>query len=146
MPGHCPACCGVFSSIEPDGLTLRDCPGCQECERLRAKLDQWKDRANNAYRASIGEVWHWQGDEGDHPESLTCPVLMSAEQVREFIAMRTRLDIADRVIATRSKIADAQEGLRDTCSTIGVRVALKAVEDANIEYAHAVAEWEEANG
>jgi hypothetical protein len=31
-------------------------------------------------------VWVWGGDGQDHPESLTCPVLMSAEQLRELLA------------------------------------------------------------
>ncbi|HEL3014844.1 TPA: hypothetical protein UN285_000633 [Stenotrophomonas maltophilia] len=35
-----------------------------------------------------GEVWHWQGDEHDFPESLVCPVIMSAETLRALLAAR----------------------------------------------------------
>lgn len=37
-------------------------------------------------RERIGEVWCWQGDGNDHPESLACPVLMSAGQLRKLLA------------------------------------------------------------
>lgn len=47
-----------------------------------------KSKLNNEYRASIGEVWHWQGDGEDHLESLTCPVLISADDMRELIGKR----------------------------------------------------------
>lgn len=36
------------------------------------------------YRAD--SVWYWQGDEDDQPESLSCPVIMSAETLRELLA------------------------------------------------------------
>ena len=32
-----------------------------------------------------GEYWAWQGDEEDHPESLTCPVLVPADTVRGWV-------------------------------------------------------------
>ena len=32
------------------------------------------------------EVWHWQGDDYDFPESLTCPVIMDCNTLREFLA------------------------------------------------------------
>ncbi len=36
------------------------------------------------YRAD--SVWYWQGDEDDQPEILSCPVMMSAETLRELLA------------------------------------------------------------
>ena len=44
-----------------------------------------KNEANAAYRASIGEVWYWQGN-GDDLESLTCPVLIEADDLRALLA------------------------------------------------------------
>jgi hypothetical protein len=35
-----------------------------------------------------GDFWAWQGDGEDHPESLVCPVLVPAAQVREWLAMK----------------------------------------------------------
>jgi regulator of replication initiation timing len=36
-------------------------------------------------RERNGEVWYWQGDEEDHLESLTCPVLIEANDLRELL-------------------------------------------------------------
>ena len=36
------------------------------------------------HRERNGEVWYWQGDGEDHLESLTCPVLIEAEDLRRF--------------------------------------------------------------
>lgn len=43
-------------------------------------------RADLAVVATETEgVWRWQGDGGDFPESLSCPVVMSAETLRELL-------------------------------------------------------------
>ena len=36
-------------------------------------------------RERDGEVWYWQGDGADHLESLTCPVLIEAEDLRKLL-------------------------------------------------------------
>ncbi len=36
--------------------------------------------------ASLDAVWLWQGDDTDKPESLVCPVVMSAETLRGMVA------------------------------------------------------------
>lgn len=36
-------------------------------------------------RVPDGEVWYWQGDGEDFPESLTCPVIMSAATCRDMV-------------------------------------------------------------
>lgn len=35
---------------------------------------------------AAGNYWHWQGDGEDHLESLSCPVLISADQLRAVLA------------------------------------------------------------
>lgn len=45
------------------------------------------------------EVWIWQGDEYDHPESLTCPVIVPADQVRSWIAEKARADELEKKLA-----------------------------------------------
>ena len=116
---------------------LWDCPVC--VETMRVERDQWKDRANNSYRAGIGEVWHWQGDEYDHPQLLTCPVLMSADQVREFIAMRARLTLAERVVK-------AEQATRVVCDGVSFTEDLLRIRKAREELHAALAAWEVANG
>jgi hypothetical protein len=45
-----------------------------------------KSRAELAMvSTSFENVWRWQGDKGDHPESLSCPVVMSADTVRALV-------------------------------------------------------------
>ena len=36
-------------------------------------------------------VWHWGGDEHDHLESLTCPVLIAAADLRAIIDERDEM-------------------------------------------------------
>ncbi len=52
-------------------------------EKTRAELIAHREKA-------IGNYWCWQGDAEDHPESLTCPVLVPADQVREWVASRSK--------------------------------------------------------
>lgn len=43
-------------------------------------------RENLLYAANArGEFWAWQGDECDHLESLTCPVLIPAAELRALL-------------------------------------------------------------
>lgn len=48
------------------------------------------------------EVWHWQGDEYDHPESLSCPVIMDCQVLRDWLEERAadkkRLEAAENVL------------------------------------------------
>jgi hypothetical protein len=54
---------------------------------LAAAEDELKARRDR----EKGEVWYWQGDDTDEPESLTCPVLMRPEHARGFAAEVRRL-------------------------------------------------------
>ena len=57
-----------------------------EAERALADASQFRSELA-ALRAAVGDdVWHYQGDGDDHPESLTCHVVMSAAQFRELLA------------------------------------------------------------
>lgn len=47
-----------------------------------------RERAEMPLQLRNGEVWHWQGDGHDFPESLVCPVVMSAETLRALLAAR----------------------------------------------------------
>lgn len=49
----------------------------KEIAELRIKLQQHIDKATGTY-------WAWQGDDTDHLESLTCPVLIPANDLREL--------------------------------------------------------------
>ncbi|EML7990021.1 hypothetical protein D7Y24_13380 [Stenotrophomonas maltophilia] len=51
-------------------------------------LADLRERAALPLQLRNGEVWHWQGDGHDFPESLICPVVMSAETLRALLAAR----------------------------------------------------------
>jgi hypothetical protein len=54
------------------------------------ELARLRERDNVETMALIrGDVWYWQGDGHDMPESLTCPVIMSAETLRQLLALST---------------------------------------------------------
>ena len=75
-----------------------------ERDRLRAKVDVAfgevkagleRERVLRGQLALVATdtdgVWRWQGDGGNEPESLTCPVVMSADTLRSFVAARASL-------------------------------------------------------
>ena len=90
--------CGIATFVK---YSSGNCHVC-EIERLRSELKTALadvERMKPAYDAARGDIgwWCWQGDEFDHPESLTCPVLMSAEQARELVGevRRLRAELAE---------------------------------------------------
>ena len=38
------------------------------------------------HRIKLDETWYWMGDGEDHLESLTCPVIINAEDLRNLLA------------------------------------------------------------
>lgn len=75
---------------------------------LRAKLQvAW---------SGVDDVWRWIGDGLDHPESLSCPVVMSAERLREFVAARAQVatlrDSLNAAISDVLKVGAERDGLR----------------------------------
>lgn len=80
--GPCPKCGRAYDLCAHPEI---DCPWC-EIDRLRADLKTALDAASSG----VG-WWVWQGDGEDHVESLTCPILIRAEQMREVQAEIDRL-------------------------------------------------------
>lgn len=56
-----------------------------ECERLNNKVEELKEELNALKAAVNKDVWYWQGDGEDYPESLTCHVVMTASTLRELL-------------------------------------------------------------
>jgi hypothetical protein len=46
---------------------------------------QEAERALSMVRQPAADVWFWEGGGADHPESLSCPVVMSADKLRELL-------------------------------------------------------------
>ena len=47
---------------------------------------------------ATGNYWCWQGDEEDHPESLTCPVLIPIDTLRPMLSAQDRVQELERVL------------------------------------------------
>jgi len=67
-------------------------------DELEAALAEVKKKAAELanenlalHRERQGEVWYYQGDGEDKLESLTCPVLIEAEDLRAIVQERDRL-------------------------------------------------------
>ncbi|SEH89066.1 hypothetical protein [Paraburkholderia hospita] len=58
----------VLRAIEPENAELR-------AELARRQAEE------------KGEVWYWQHDGNDHPESLACQVMIKADHLRELIGV-----------------------------------------------------------
>lgn len=59
-----------------------------EAESLKERLCQTTDELIAINKAAKHDVWYYQGDGTDHPESLTCNVVMSADQFRELVSKK----------------------------------------------------------
>ena len=76
---------GVLTEHQIEGLRLELRTLAEQNQVLRGEVRMHRQKHD-------GEYWAWQGDEDDHPESLTCPVLVPADTVRGWIAVQQRAE------------------------------------------------------
>lgn len=57
---------------------------CEHLEQKIAKRDSQLRRLN--YGKVDGNVWYWMTDEENHLESLSCPVVIDAVDLRDLLA------------------------------------------------------------
>lgn len=62
--------------VTPDHMTLID----------KGRLSMLEDSHRTLLDYRADNLWYWQGDEDDQPELLTCPVMMSADTLRDLLA------------------------------------------------------------
>lgn len=60
-----------------------------EAEAYRERYEQAMRELSAIRAATAKDVWYWQGDGFDFPESLTCHVVMSADSLRDLLKNRT---------------------------------------------------------
>ena len=72
----------------------------KEMEWTRAKLD-----------CQRGDLWFWQGDGSDYADSLSCHVVMSADNLRGLLVKAARGDRLDTLINS-PEVDDFLEGVR----------------------------------
>ena len=52
---------------------------------IKREAEKLSDENAALQRERQGEVWYWQGDGEDHLESLACPVLIEADDLRALL-------------------------------------------------------------
>lgn len=91
-----------------------------------ADRDYWKEKAKALEAATKGNVWHHQGDGEDHPESLTCHVVMDAEDYRKLMSLQAR----EAAVAELVEAAEcAQQYLADMAMNGGPKPGIEGVND-----------------
>ena len=60
---------------------------------------------------SADRVWRWQGDGHDDPGTLVCPVVMSADRLRVFVAAERKATVLRAAVA--AVVAEAERRRRD---------------------------------
>lgn len=58
----------------------------EHAKRQDAEVAHLTSRLHQVTLYQDGLAWHWQGDGEDYPESLTCPVVIPANALRELMA------------------------------------------------------------
>ena len=69
---------------------LRDGAACgetvaEQLEEAAAEIDRMQAEHRLIARTERGEVWFWQGDGYDFPESIGCPVVMDENDLRALL-------------------------------------------------------------
>lgn len=68
----------------------------RDLKNAENRVDAWKEQVNEMRetqfrRFNNEECWIYHGDGEDYPESLICPVVISAEQLRAFLVAEKRI-------------------------------------------------------
>lgn len=78
-------------------------------EHYKQQIADLQVRLGEHVQKMAGNYWHWQGDGEDYVESLTCPILISADKMRgilaEVEAMRAVVEAAEAYKATSIRYA-----------------------------------------
>jgi hypothetical protein len=122
MVSHCPHCSDLNKEgIHPDLL----CPGCQECERVRAEVESLRTEMG-AIAVAVGRS-QMDGNDTDWFEL--------GQDVKEKCA---RLDLAERVVRAEQATRKENRG--------SFTEDLLRIRRARLELHEALAAWEEAHG
>ncbi len=77
-----------------------------------AIIERQGDKLDVLLRERDGEAWYWQGDGEDHLESLICPILIEAQDLRDLVAEKVK-DERERIITILDR--KAQDELPREC-------------------------------
>jgi len=131
------------------------------------ELENERGRRRMAEQRVSGEVWYWQGDGEDHLESLTCPVIISAEAMRagdqelaeargvrrQEINWKKRAEVAEAELATTEaelssrdrELEQTKEGFRQGLTAWSRQIDLLKEKvtalEQRIRESHTIEEW-----
>ena len=71
------------------------CERVADVARLEARIDWLLKWGRLDVARDREEMWYWQGDGEDHLESLTCPVLIEAADLRAILAQVVSQAVSD---------------------------------------------------
>ncbi len=75
----------------------------------RTEALSWKEKFLRLRDKEGDDIWLWQDDGGNNPESLACPVLMRADQLREILAQQPPAATAEARELLREAVEDMLE-------------------------------------
>jgi hypothetical protein len=81
----------------------------EHCKRLDEEIARYRREAHDLRLYQDNAVWFWQGDNQDHLESLSCPVVIPASELRELL--ETRPGMATMSSVMRACEAAQEKGL-----------------------------------
>lgn len=74
-----------------DALALRNTGLIQQCSAAEQQRDTHLNKLRTLNHGDASEAWHWMNDGNDQLESLTCPILISAEDLKGIFEERDAL-------------------------------------------------------
>lgn len=90
--------------------SLQEQAAARDCTVVEnGRLHRLEQREAVALACEAGDLWYWQGDGADYPESLTCPVVMTADTLRELL-MKAQQPAAPSVEAVAPKRGEPMTG------------------------------------
>ena len=76
---------------ERDALAARNTGLIQQCKAAEHQRDTHLNKLRTLNHGDASEAWHWMNDGNDQLESLTCPILISAEDLKGIFEERDAL-------------------------------------------------------
>ena len=92
----------------------------EHCKKQDQLISDLYARLNSVHLYDAKEVWFWQGDGCDHLESLACPVVIEADELRRLVnaapIAQTEQPEQSGLVEALEQFADNGKWRYDTCN------------------------------
>ncbi len=90
------------------------------------------------HRERNGEVWYWLGDGYDHPENLTCPILIEPGDFmlqRDFMFQleQARKEERERIITILQELIELSEKVKEPSIKVKMMSVLEVLQNKEVE-------------